>query len=76
MTTISYSREADCFRVVSETCGTANVPRSQFYNAFTDQDLIDSARQAVESPGEVIAVCSTSNARGLKPRASQKHFVQ
>ena len=75
MTTIQFSKSTDTFRVLNEG-REAYVPRNRFYDVFTDQDLIDCAQQAIECAGDVITVPSTSNARGLKPRAAQKHFVQ
>ena len=74
MTTVTYNRDTDTFKVESEH-GTRYVPYAVF-NAFTDQDLIDCARQAIDCAGDVITVPSISHARGLRPRTAQKHFVQ
>ena len=74
MTTVSYSKTTDTFKVESEH-GTRYVPYAVF-NTFIDQDLRDCARQAMDNAGEVITVPSTSNARVLRPRTAQKYFVQ
>jgi hypothetical protein len=75
MTTIQYSKDVDAFRITNEG-RTAYLPSNDFYRRIIDQDLIDTARKAMEAAGEVVAVPSKSNARGLKPRAAQKYFVQ
>jgi len=75
MTTISYNKDTDTFHIVSEVL--ARTVSSDFlYSRIIDQDVLDCARQAIESAGEVIAVPSHSKARGLKPRSAQKYFVQ
>jgi hypothetical protein len=74
MTTVTYNRDTDTFKVESEH-GTRYVPYAVL-NAFTDQDLLDCARQAIDCAGEVITVPSTSYAHGLRPRTANKYFVQ
>ncbi len=75
MTTLQYSNEGDTFTVVNET-RKAIVSHNSFYSRITDQDLIDAAQQAKQNPGDIVAVCSTSKARGLRPSAAKRHFVQ
>jgi hypothetical protein len=74
MTKLSYSRDTDAFKVESEH-GTQYVPYALIGNLI-DQDLRDCMRQAMDNPGDVITVPSTSKARGLRPRTAQKYFVQ
>jgi hypothetical protein len=73
MTTVTYNRDTDTFKVESEH-GTRYVPYAVL-NAFTDQDLRDCMRQAIDCAGDVITVPKRSYARGLRPRASVRHGV-
>ncbi len=75
MTTITYRKDTDTFKVENEG-RLSFVPFNQFYSRITDQDLIDCARQAIDCAGDVVTVPNTSNARGLRPSASRKHFMQ
>jgi hypothetical protein len=75
MTTITYNKDADVFKVMNEM-RTKFVPRMTFFDRIEDQDLLDCSAQAIESPGETITVPSISHARGLRPRTAQKYFVQ
>ncbi len=74
MTTIQYHKDTDTFFIKNET-HTANVPFNSFYSRITDCDLLDTARRAIDNAGDVVAVPSTSYARGLRPRAAQRHGV-
>jgi hypothetical protein len=74
MTTITYNRDTDAFKVESEY-GPKYVPYALIGNLI-DQDVRDCMRQAIDNPGDVITVPSTSAARGLRPRTAQKYFVQ
>jgi hypothetical protein len=73
MTTLQYSKEFDSFKVVNES-RVINVPSSKF-DSIVDQDLVDAIRQATNNPGDIVAVSSTSSARGLRPSAAKRHFT-
>ena len=74
MTQLSYRKDSDTFLIASDR-GLATCTRDRFFTVFHDQDLIDTAARAIECAGETVTVPSTSNARGLKPRNSQRHGV-
>jgi hypothetical protein len=73
MTTLRFNRDTDSFTVRNES-RVINVPSSKF-DSIVDQDLVDAIRQAVSNPGDVVAVSSTSNARGLTPSSAKRHFT-
>jgi hypothetical protein len=54
----------------------ANVTVERALTLATDCDLIESITYAWQHKGEKVVVPSITKARGLKPRAAQKHFVQ
>lgn len=74
MTTIQFDIEAQAFKVVNEG-RTAFVPKVTFLLKQVDYDLQDSARRAMETPGDVVAVPSSTAARGMKPRNAQRMGV-
>ena len=74
MTQLSYRKDSDTF-IVASNRGYATVDRMRFFAVFHDQDLIDCAAQAIECAGETVTVPNTTNARGIKPRNSQRHGV-
>ena len=74
MTTITYHSYTDSF-AVNNNGRTADVSHNTFYARLTDSDLLDTAQKARQCTEDAVVVPNTSNARGLRPRSSQRHGV-
>lgn len=76
MTTIKFSVETQAYTIVNEG-RTAYIPKLDFVRLYAslDADLAATARKALECAGEIVAVPSSTNARGMRPRNAQRHGV-
>ena len=53
----------------------ATVSVERALNMASDYDLIESIMRAWQNKGELVTVPNISNARGMRPRNSQRHGV-
>jgi hypothetical protein len=64
----------DTLKIVNEG-RTAHISVESALTLATDCDIIESITLAWRNKGEVITVPNISNAKGLRPRAAQRHGV-
>jgi hypothetical protein len=75
MTTIKRISDTDTLEIVNAG-RKAHIAIRGLLSTSTDCDLIEAINYAWQHPDELVTVPSISNARGLRPSAAVKRFVQ